>query len=71
MSELVVIGYPEEETADRVWSELVSLQRDYLIDLEDAAVIRRDRTGKFHVTHRPTDSLPWPAIRFGESSARR
>jgi uncharacterized membrane protein len=50
MSDLIVIGYPDEETAERVWNELVKLQADYLVDLEDAAIIRRDRNGKLHVT---------------------
>jgi uncharacterized membrane protein len=49
MSELIVVGYPHERTAQDVWHELVRLQRD-LIDLDDAAVIRRDINGKLHVT---------------------
>jgi uncharacterized membrane protein len=50
MSELIVIGYPDEHTAQDVWHELVKLERDFLIDLDDAAVIRRDVKGKLHVT---------------------
>jgi uncharacterized membrane protein len=50
MSELIVIGYPDEHTAQHVWHELVRLERDFLIDLDDAAVIRRDVKGKLHVT---------------------
>ena len=46
MSDLIVIGYPDEDTAQRVWGELVKLQEDYPVDLEDAAIIRRDRNGK-------------------------
>jgi len=46
MSELIVIGYDDEETASRVLQELQELQRDYLVDLEDAAIIRRNRQGK-------------------------
>ena len=41
MSDLIVIGYPDEDTAQRVYGELVSLQDQYLVDLEDAAIIRR------------------------------
>jgi len=48
MSDLIVIGYPDEETAAKVWQELVRLQKDYLVDLEDAAIIRRDKKGKLH-----------------------
>ncbi len=46
MSELIVIGYDDEETASRVLNELQELQRDYLVDLEDAAIIKRNRQGK-------------------------
>ena len=50
MSDLIVIGYPDETTAYNVWDELVKLEKDYLVDLEDAAIIRRDQKGKFHIT---------------------
>jgi uncharacterized membrane protein len=50
MSELILIGYPAEDTARDVWRELVTLRREFLIDLDDAAVIRRDARGKVHVT---------------------
>jgi len=49
MSDLIVIGYPDEGTAEKVWDELVELQEDFLVDLEDAAIIRRDQKGKLHV----------------------
>jgi uncharacterized membrane protein len=48
MSDLIIIGYPDEDTAARVWQELVKLEQDYLVDLEDAAIIRRDARGKMH-----------------------
>ena len=50
MSDLIVIGYPDEHRAHDVWAELVKLQHDYLVDLEDAAIIWRDQSGKLHVT---------------------
>ncbi len=50
MSDLIVIGYPDENRAQEVWEELVKLQNDYLVDLEDAAIIRRDQNGKLRVT---------------------
>ena len=55
MSELIVIGYPDEETAKKVLDKSVELQKDYLIDLEEAAVVVRDRKGKLRVT--TTDHL--------------
>ena len=54
MSELLVIGYDDETKAYSVLDELQALQRDYLVDLEDAAVIVRNQRGKVRVT--TTDS---------------
>ena len=59
MSDLIVIGYPDEETAAKAWDELVRLQHDFLVDLEDAAVIRRDRNGKLHVTTPAHHAVAW------------
>lgn len=50
MSELIIIGYPDKETAGKVLDELQGLEKDYLIDLDDAALIVRDEKGKFKVT---------------------
>lgn len=62
MSDLIVIGYPDEHTAEDVWEELVSLERDYLVDLEDAAVIRRDAKGKLHVTTPAHHAVAWGTL---------
>jgi len=59
MSDLIVIGYPDEETAGKAWDELTRLQHDFLVDLEDAAVIRRDRKGKLHVTTPAHHAVAW------------
>jgi uncharacterized membrane protein len=55
LSDLIVIGYPDEQTAPRVWDEVRKLQQDYLIDLEDAAVIIHKPDGKFEIrtAHNP------------------
>jgi uncharacterized membrane protein len=55
MSDLIVIGYPDEQTAPRVWDEVRQLQRDYLIDLEDGAVIIHRADNKFEIrtAHNP------------------
>jgi len=46
MSTLVVIGYDDEFKAEEVRLKLRKLQKDYLIDLEDAVVAVKDTKGK-------------------------
>src|SRR3954449_5758065 len=49
MSELIVIGFDDPHTADRALTELARLQREYLIDLEDAVVATRDPEGRLRL----------------------
>jgi uncharacterized membrane protein len=49
MSNLVVLGFDGIHTADEVLNKLRSLQKEYLIDLEDACVVERDSSGKVHI----------------------
>jgi uncharacterized membrane protein len=46
MSNLVVLGFDGIHTADEVLNKLRSLQKEYLIDLEDACVVERLENGK-------------------------
>ena len=46
MSELIVIGYDDPFKAEETRIKLLKLQRDYLIDLEDAVVAVKDKDGK-------------------------
>ena len=46
MSTLVVIGYDDPFKAEEVRLKLVKMQKDYLIDLEDAVVATKDKDGK-------------------------
>lgn len=46
MAELVVVGFDNMENADRVLNELTRLQKEHLVDLEDAVVAVRDSEGK-------------------------
>jgi uncharacterized membrane protein len=46
MSNLVVIAYDDEFRASEVLTTLRRLERDYLIDLEDAAYATKDAEGK-------------------------
>ena len=49
MSNLVILGFDGLHTADEVLNKLRSLQKEYLIDLEDACVVERDADGKVHI----------------------
>jgi uncharacterized membrane protein len=49
MSDLIVIGFPDEFKADEVLIDLRRLELDYLIDLEDAAIVVRNKNGKVKV----------------------
>ena len=46
MSELIVVAFDEPSKADEVLNELRTLQKGYLIDLEDAVVAVRRSDGK-------------------------
>jgi uncharacterized membrane protein len=46
MSDLIVIGYEDPFQAEEVRLKLLKMQRDYLIDLEDAVVAVKDKNGK-------------------------
>ena len=62
MSDLIVIGYPNEDTAQRVYDELMKLENDLVVDLADAATIRRDRSGKLHVTTPAHHAVAWGSL---------
>jgi uncharacterized membrane protein len=49
MSELVVLGFETENKADEVLVSLQKMQNEYLIDLEDAAVVYRKADGKVKI----------------------
>jgi uncharacterized membrane protein len=49
MSDLIVIGFKDEFKADEVMIDLRKLERDYLLDLEDAAIVIRNKEGKVKV----------------------
>jgi uncharacterized membrane protein len=46
MAEMVAIAFEKPDEADRVLTELARLQKEYLIDLEDAVVAIRQPDGK-------------------------
>jgi uncharacterized membrane protein len=46
MSNLVVVVFNDEVTAFEMRTALLRMQQEYLIDLEDAVVVTRDKKGK-------------------------
>ena len=58
MTDLVVIAYDDPFKAEEVRTSLRKLQREYLVDLEDAVVAVKDDTGKIklHQMHNLTAS---------------
>jgi len=55
MSDLIAIGYPDEQTAELAADEARRLAKDLIIEPDAIAVIVRDKEGKFHVhtSHHP------------------
>ena len=49
MSDLVILGFDGLHTADEVLNKLRSLQKEYLIDLEDSCVVERESDGKVDI----------------------
>jgi uncharacterized membrane protein len=63
MSNLVVFDFDGIHTADEVLNKLRSLQKEYLIDLEDACVVERDEGGKVHI--KQAVNLAWFGAAMG------
>ena len=49
MSELIVIGYDDPATATAAYNEVLSLQKDFVVQLQGLAVVNVDAEGKTHV----------------------
>ncbi len=49
MSNLIVIAFDDEHRADEVLNTLNRMQREHLVDLEDAAVVIRNEKGKVKI----------------------
>ena len=56
MSDLICVAFKDKDTADRALDELREMQREYLIDLEDACVAVREMDGKVRLGY------PWLVI---------
>jgi uncharacterized membrane protein len=64
MAELVVIGYRDEGTAQRVMAELGRLQQDMVVQMAGAAVVVKEPNGKLDVTS-PTRATGAGAVSGG------
>jgi uncharacterized membrane protein len=51
MSEMMVLGFDTEAEADQFGNTLAQLQKDMIVQLQDAAEVVRDPDGKPHVKH--------------------
>jgi uncharacterized membrane protein len=49
MSQLICIAFKDLSTADRVLNELRAMEKNYVLDLEDAVIVVRDMDGKVHL----------------------
>jgi uncharacterized membrane protein len=64
MSTLIVVGYDDPYKSDEVLLKLRKLQRDYLLDLEDAAVAIKDHQGRVKL-HQTVNMTAAGALRGG------
>jgi uncharacterized membrane protein len=49
MSDLIVVSFDGQDKADQALNKLQALQKQYVVDLEDAVVAVRDKDGKVHI----------------------
>jgi uncharacterized membrane protein len=49
MSDLIIIGYQDHDTAKRAYEEVLVLQNDHVVELAGLAVVTVDEQGKSHV----------------------
>ncbi|MBO0747608.1 MAG: DUF1269 domain-containing protein [Acidimicrobiaceae bacterium] len=49
MSDLIVIGYDNPQTARQAYEQVLRLQQDFIVDLRGLAIVDVDADGKTHV----------------------
>lgn len=49
MSDLIIIGYNDHDTAKQAYERIIDLQHDHVVDLTGLAVVTVDDQGKSHV----------------------
>ena len=45
MSEIIVIGYDDQATATQAYNEVITLQKDFIVELTGLAIVRVDAEG--------------------------
>jgi uncharacterized membrane protein len=70
MNDLVCMAFDDPDTADLALNEIRGMQKEYLVDLQDACIVVRDAGGKVHL--KQSVQLVKPAAiggaGFGDSS---
>lgn len=64
MSDLIIIGYPDEETGERAYEEVQRLQREMVVDLETASLVVKRPDGKLKVEG-PHEGSVWHGTAWG------
>ncbi|MEU7908496.1 DUF1269 domain-containing protein [Actinoplanes sp. NPDC049118] len=49
MSDLIIIGYGDHDTAKRAYAQVLQLQKDHIVELNGLAVVTVDSEGHSHV----------------------
>ncbi|WP_203781334.1 DUF1269 domain-containing protein [Paractinoplanes rishiriensis] len=49
MSDLIIIGYGDHDTAKRAYAQVIDLQKDHIVELNGLAVVTVDAEGHSHV----------------------
>jgi uncharacterized membrane protein len=52
-----VIVYPSDEKAEAVRQNLLNLQKEYLIELEDAVIATKDKNGQVRLSQLVTSAI--------------
>ena len=61
MSDLVFIAFDTEEKAEEVRKKVLEMQKEYLIEVEDAVIATRDANGKINL-HQMTNTTAQGAL---------
>ncbi|MDO5736892.1 MAG: DUF1269 domain-containing protein [Propionibacteriaceae bacterium] len=49
MSELIILGYDDDATAEKAYNKVLELNRDFIVALNGLAMVRMDEKGRKHI----------------------